>query len=568
MFRSWSTSRAVEPRPPDATAKPESDAAVVARKLERIVAVLAMDAGSDQEYLDRVLEEAIAITESRIGYIYHYDEDTEEFILNSWSRSAMSQCEVQAPRTVYQLRQTGLWGEAVRRRAPVVTNDFDSAPERRGLPSGHVPLRRFLTIPVFVDGRIVGVVGVANKERDYDDLDTRLLEVLMSAVWKSLQRRKAEKMEALGMLAGGIAHDFNNILGAIQGFAELSHEMVEPDSPVGENLSRIVRASRRARNLVERIQLYRRSSEPRRTPVLLGTLVEEVVEQIRSVAAPGVAIECGIDRAAVVEVEPTQIHEVFLNLGMNALNAMDGTGRLSIRMHRHHADAQRIARIGTVEPGWQIAVEFADTGCGMDETTQRKAFDPFFTTRRVGEGNGLGLSVVQGILLAHGCALDMESRAGQGSVFRVWLPLSSAEVRAKDVSEPPPSEGAGGRILVADDEAVLRDFYRQTLIRRGYEVLCAESGDEALDALCANPDAFDLLLTDQTMPGMSGLDLARSVRSIAPDLPILMCTGHEPDPEAPGAGTSGVSRILSKPVEMSLLVRTVGEMLEAGRKRD
>lgn len=368
------------------------------------------------------------------------------------------------------------------------------------------------------------------------------------------------------MLAGGIAHDFNNILGAIQGFAELSQDLVDPESPVGENLSRIVRAGKRARKLVERIQLYRRASEPRRSAVLLGALVDEVVEQLRGVAAAGIEIECAIDREAVVEVEPTQIHEVFLNLGMNALNAMDGNGRLAIRMRRVLEEAERVSRIGVRKPGWHVAVEFVDTGCGMDPAIQRKAFDPFFTTRRVGDGSGLGLAVVQGIVQAHGGALDVESRVGEGSVFRLWLPLSTSVVNGKEAPAPFLSEGGGGRILVVDDEAVLLDFYRQALERHGYEVRCVQNGAEALDALRVEPSSFDLLLTDQSMPGMSGMELSRMVRELAPGLPILMCTGHGPDADEVRSGETAISRILSKPVEMSRLLRAVGELLEASRK--
>lgn len=670
------------------------------RGLEAISDILSRDASSPESFLDGVLEDVIELTGSQIGYIYHYDESSRQFFLSSWSNAAMDGCKIVQRQTVYQLDHTGLWGEAVRRREPVVVNDFSTEPGRKGLPMGHMELRRFLTIPVVVAHEIVGVVGVANKEAEYDEVDVLHLTVMAGAAWKSmlswksendyrtlfremstgfavhellcdkdgrpedyrfldlnpaferltgLQARttlgrrvrevmpgiesrwielygnvvltgqpirfeetaeaigkrfevtafrtdpgrfatafvdvtdrerakteliaaeerlyQAEKTKALGMLARGIAHDFNNIVSAILGYSELSLPHARGNHVLEEHLSKIVRSGLRAKSLVEQVQTFSTIALPRRTPLRIVALLEEVVEQLRGIAPPSVEISCRLEGAQdVVEVDSTRMHEVFMNLGLNAVRAMPGGGTLKVSHQRLHLEQAHAGRVGGIGPGPCSQIQFVDDGCGMDSETLRRAFDPFFTTRPSGEGSGMGLAVVMGVVQAHGCSLDVQSRPGEGSVFTLRIPVSEASVVALPESDTLVMPGRREVVLLVDDEPFLLEVFTQVLSAYGYCVEAVSTGKEALERLVRTP-AVELLVTDQTMPSMTGLELARRAKELVPDLPILLCTGFQDDQLLDQARETGIRRVLSKPLELSELARHVRSALDGNGNR-
>lgn len=388
------------------------------------------------------------------------------------------------------------------------------------------------------------------------------------------QLAQSQKMDALGTLAGGIAHDFNNILAAILGNADLARQDLAPGTPVRESLHEISNAARRGRELVRQILTFSRRQPMERALVRLHDIVQETSALLRTALTPQIQLVVEpCEGGAVLRADPTQIGQVLLNLGTNAIHAMQGRpGRLELRVAEVAADdpqlPEDLARVCRQEGMGAVSLAVSDTGCGMDDATRRRIFDPFFTTKPVGHGTGLGLPVVLGIVQSHGGAIRVDSEPGKGSTFTLYFPVESSGAAAREAgtmalgpvrsAAPPPianeetlpmstpPAGATGHVLYLDDDDTLVFLVRRLLVRRGYEVTAFCDQQEAIEAVRASPDRFDLLLTDYNMPGMSGIDVARAVLAINPKLTVAVASGYINEELEQAAVAAGVREVVFK----------------------
>jgi PAS domain S-box-containing protein len=375
------------------------------------------------------------------------------------------------------------------------------------------------------------------------------------------QLRQAQKMQAIGTLAGGIAHDFNNILTAILGYTELAMQERKQDRVLGHYLQRVLTAGNRAKDLVQQILAFSRQTEVKRTPIQLHLLIREVLGLLRAALPSTIAIRPVIDsHAGSVLADPTQIHQVVLNLCTNAAHAMRETGGvIEILLEAVEVTTDRTTVAADLEPGPYVRLTVRDTGHGMAPEVMERIFEPFFTTKNMGEGTGMGLAVVHGIVTSHGGAITVESTPGQGATFAVYLPrLGDPTTSAVHTEEPLP--GGSERILFVDDEEALAHLWQTVLEHLGYNVVVCTNSLEALNVFRAAPQSFDLVITDYTMPTMTGEGLAQELRCVRPDIPIILYTGFSDTMTAERAQALEIDALVLKPLrvrDFNLAIRQV-----------
>jgi signal transduction histidine kinase/CheY-like chemotaxis protein len=382
-----------------------------------------------------------------------------------------------------------------------------------------------------------------------------------------LQREliQAQKMEALGTLAGGIAHDFNNILAAIMGYAELLGSWVSADDArVGQAVGEILRATHRARDLVKQILAFSRRQASETQCIGLSPLIKESVRMLRSVLPSTVTLTARtLPGGDNVMADPAQIHQVLMNLATNAWQAMRETGgRLTVSVSLTVEASEAGTACPGLEPGPYVRLTVSDTGPGIPEEHLTRIFEPFFTTKGAGEGTGLGLSVVHGIVTKHGGGITVRSAPGSGAAFDVYLPLARDEVTEQQAEDTAPLPRGNERILLVDDEESLLDAMATLLLGCGYRVTTRRNGKEAVDVLRARQGGFDLVVTDLTMPCMTGLDVRHALAEFAPDLPVILCTGYGDGLTQERAAEEGLRAMLQKPVSGLNLARTVRRVLD------
>ncbi|MEZ4526221.1 MAG: response regulator [Desulfobacterales bacterium] len=381
--------------------------------------------------------------------------------------------------------------------------------------------------------------------------------------------RHAQKMEALGTLAGGIAHDFNNILFPIIGYTELVMDDISENSPMYRNLEQILKAAFRAKDLVSQILAFSRRSDTERSPVNIRMIVKEVLKLLRATlpstieiqqnAAPGCRDVLG---------DPTQIHQVMMNLCTNAYHAMrEKGGILSIQVRETEIPDEDSGFLPSVPPGNYVRISVSDTGYGMTEEIREHIFDPYFTTKDPGEGTGLGLSVVHGIVRNHKGHITVHSQPGKGSTFDIWLPVVEKLPETPRMDEIDIPLGGNERILLVDDELQIVQMEKQMLERLGYQVTDVTESSAALHLFRSGPDEFDLVITDMTMPGMTGIELSRELIQIRPDIPIILCTGFSELITREKALERGIREYVMKPVLKGEMAKTVRRVLEKTSER-
>jgi PAS domain S-box-containing protein len=485
-------------------------------------------------------------------------------------------------------RGFGPMGTAIRTGVPAVSNEILSDP--RFLPwlaeaKAH-GLRSSVGLPLMVEGRAIGALMVYAGEPDaFDENETNLLQqatndlahgiaVLRARLERSraeedkqkleAQLRQSQKMEAMGTLAGGIAHDFNNILGAILGYGEMAYKSAAEDSATRRYLENVMIAGNRAKTLVERILAFSRSGMAERVPVHVETVAAETVELLRASLPAGIELQVSLAAGnASVIGDATQIHQVVMNLCSNAIQAMASGGLLNVKLDRATFDTPRVFSHGRITPGQYLRLEVSDTGTGIDPKLMERIFDPFFTTKGVGEGTGLGLSLVHGIARDHGGGIDVHSRPGAGSTFEVYLPMAG-EIGAPTVSaEAQVPQGRGETVMLVDDEQALVTLGEEMLAELGYEPVGFQGSVAALEAFQTNPQRFDAVLTDETMPEMTGTELAREIRKLRPDIPVLLMSGYRGLALAARAATSGINDLLKKPLQSHDIAASLAKALQS-----
>jgi PAS domain S-box-containing protein len=375
--------------------------------------------------------------------------------------------------------------------------------------------------------------------------------------------RQAEKMEAVGRLAGGIAHDFNNILGGILGYAEMLVESTSERTPERRYAQNVLTAATRASALVEQILSYSRSQRGKRVPVEIDRIIAETLELVRGSLGASIRLETRLPAAPLYVVgDPTQLHQIMMNLCTNAIHAMPAGGTLYVGLEPVNVEADRVFQHTTLHAGRYVRLMVEDTGSGMDPSTLQRLFEPFFTTKEVGKGTGLGLSLVYGIVTDSVGAIDVTSIQGKGSCFAIYLPQVESPVVTGDDAEPPVVRGQGERVLVVDDEEALMAVTSETLKRLGYEPAAFPDGARALAEFESRPERFDVVITDEVMPGLTGTEFASSVRRRRRDLPIVLVSGYIGPMMSERALAAGVDAILKKPVQSRELAAALARVLK------
>jgi len=378
------------------------------------------------------------------------------------------------------------------------------------------------------------------------------------------QLRHAQKMEAIGTLAGGIAHDFNNILGAIVGYTELAMLDVPAGTTLQRDLEGVMKATNRAKDLVQQILTFSRDTKQERKPVQLSLIVKEALKMLRSSLPTTIEFHQNIKTgSATVLCDPTQIYQVVMNLCANAAYAMrDKGGELTVSLIDVDIDSEAVMQNPELTPGQYQRLTVSDTGSGMDRATMERIFDPFFTTKAPGEGSGMGLAVVHGIVKSLNGAITVDSEPGKGTTFQVFFPTIQSEAASEPEHFAPPPVG-NERVLFVDDEAALAAVGQEMLESLGYDVVARTSSIEALKTFQMQPDRFDLVITDMTMSNMTGADLAREIMRIRPDVPVILCTGFSEAISEEKAKAMGIRAFVMKPVVRREIAEVIRRVLDA-----
>ncbi|MEE8398028.1 MAG: ATP-binding protein, partial [Desulfobacterales bacterium] len=378
------------------------------------------------------------------------------------------------------------------------------------------------------------------------------------------QLQQAQKMEAIGTLSGGIAHDFNNILGVIMGCTELSLMETPKEAPIHEYLSEVIKATDRARDLVKQILAFSRQGSEEEAPLAIGIIIKEALKMLRSSLPSTIEIKQNIQKdVGLIMADPTQIHRIIMNLATNASQAMaEEGGEIDFRLEGIAIDDETAEQNPDLKSGPYVKLTVSDTGHGMAPDIVARIFEPYYTTKSIGEGTGLGLSVIHGIVQSHNGAIAVSSEPGRGTTFELYFPkiefVGDRSETGETVNIPTGTE----RILFVDDEPSMARIYESMLQHLGYEASVRTSSREALEAFKAQPDKYDLVITDQTMPHLTGQMLARELVAIRPGIPIILCTGHSDSVNEDKMEAVGIRALVMKPISMAEIANAIRDVLD------
>jgi len=535
------------------------------------------------EVLDLILENTNEVTHSTASTLMLLDEKTGDLVFSvPTGPNAEKLIDIRIK------RGQGIAGWVVEHEKAVLVPDVKKDP--RFYPeidnNTGFETKSILAVPLKVKNKLIGVLEVINKKNGskFTEEDELLLVIFASHAAmaienarlyselrdrledeKNLQRKlsEANKILALGQMASGVAHDFNNILGAIMGYSEMTMIDMPQNHVARHNLSQILKASHRAKDVVQQILAYTRKHELERKVIDLKEITNEALKFIRASIPSTIEIRPLIPKEpCIITADATMIHQIIMNLCTNAHHAMlDQGGILSLSLEC--LDLRTISESvdGDLRPGRYIKLSVADTGIGMPPDIIDRIFDPYFTTKEIGVGTGLGLSVVQGIVKSHNGAIKVDSKSGNGTTFDIFLPNVGIE-QAIEVEDHQYIPHGNERILFVDDEELLVELGKQMLQHLGYSVVTMTDPQEALKLFEKEKDAIDLIITDLTMPNMTGDILVKKILKIKPNLPIIMCTGFSESIDQKRAVELGIRSLLEKPIQLSDMANTIRKFLD------
>ena len=400
------------------------------------------------------------------------------------------------------------------------------------------------------DGTVTSVIGVSHDITERKKLEEQL--------------RQAQKMEAIGTLAGGIAHDFNNILGVIMGYTELVLEEIPEQEPHHQNLKHVLAAAQRGEEMVKQILAFSRKSEEEKKPVYISHILKEALKMLRSSLPTTIEIKSGIEEnMGLVMANLTQVQQVIMNLSTNAAHAMRANGgvleislkKMTVKDNENSAPGLDLA------PGRYQLMTVKDTGHGMTPGIMERIFEPYFTTKRPGEGTGMGLSVVHGIIKSHDGEIRVFSEPLKGTTFHLYFAVAE-DVKEPTIKKGKPVTGGSERILFVDDDNSLAEMGKLMLEKLGYKVTVRTSSIEALEVFRKTPNKFDLVITDQTMPNKTGTQLTRELLRIRPDIPVILCTGFSETVNKENFKALGIRAFVMKPIVKNDIAKTIRKVLE------
>lgn len=431
--------------------------------------------------------------------------------------------------------------------------------------------------PIFI---ILLIISIKELRISREKLDqrveerTRELESAYVQLSREIKEKKeiekkllhAHKMEAIGTLAGGIAHDFNNILSSVIGFTELSLDELDKDSLIADNLQEVYAAAIRAKELVKQILIFARQSEEETKPIRIDSIVKEVLKLLRSTIPTTIEIKSKIESRSSVMGDPINVHQILMNLCTNAFQAMEKGGTLSVDLEDVNIDKTGLSYDKKLAAGGYIKLTVSDTGAGIPDDIIESIFEPYFTTKPVGEGTGMGLAMVHGIVKKYHGEIFVKSAIGKGTVFAIFLPVTDKEDEIplyRSESLPTGTE----HILFIDDEFAIVSMGEQILRKLRYKVTTRTSSVEAIELFEERKDDFDLVVTDMTMPNMTGDELAMEIKKIRPDIPVILCTGYSRKISLKDAKNIGVDEFVYKPIVKADLAKTIRKVLDETKKR-
>ena len=460
----------------------------------------------------------------------------------------------------------------------IIISDF-SMPGFRGTDALAIVRERSLDVPfIFLSGTIGEEMAVSAMKAGAQDYVikgnvARLLPAIERELRESQARhekkqvehrlRQLEKFEALGKLAGGVAHDFNNVIGAIMGWAEIGADRVAEGSQEGKLFRKIGDQARRAAGLTRQLLAYARRQILEPKNINLNQMVKETTALLEKVIGEQIEVKMALaEDLRITRADPAQLEQVLMNLCFNARDAMPTGGQLLIETRNLDLDEKYCSRHADARPGRWVQLSVSDTGTGMDAATMERIYEPFFTTKEVGKGTGLGLATVFGIVKQHSGFIELYSEVGTGTAFHVYLPVSEGQADASRAVDDAPARGGDELVLVAEDHDGMRDMAEQILGALGYRLVLAHDGEDAVRKFLERPDEISLLLMDVVMPKMAGTEAYEKIRAIRPGIPVIFTSGYSEQGAYLSSALRAGATVLQKPYGARSLARKVRELLD------